>query len=417
MARYNFEGNFANLSDRQAEFINEVIRKQDLNVNKVVFHTVGKADDNFMADVKRIGIEGDKGSMKMIVKIASANENVREFSLSEYLFGNEHFMYMEVLPKFVSLQKEAGVPEEEQLKYAKCYGSLNEAPNEVVILEDLNESNFKMLNKFESLSDECVRSILKNFAILHSLSFVLKYQEPETYEAYKEKLHNVWNIRAGLPGVKQQFQSLENLILSTLDKEEYRNVIKNTVTCLPENMLKASKLWDNPYSIIQQGDAWTNNIMFKFDGDELQESIMIDYQLSKVSSPVIDLLYMTLNCTDYEIRTKNFYSWLDYYHSELDKSLSYFDLKADLIYPRDQLDADIKTYIKLLLPLSFMLANLLMRDANEAAKMKEAMVDSGLEGVTTSMVNQAVQNVTLLRTRKKIEGLIDSVTELGLLDN
>ncbi|CAH0664026.1 unnamed protein product [Spodoptera exigua] len=179
----------------------------------------------------------------------------------------------------------------------------------------------------------------------------------------------------------------------------------------------ATKDWDNLYSIIQQGDAWTNNIMFKFNGDELEESIMIDYQLSKVSNPVIDFLYMTLNCTDHETRTKNFYNWLNYYYSELDKSLSYFGLKTALVYPREQLDADIKVYIKLLFSLSLVLANLLMRDANEAVKVKEAMVDNGLEGVTTSMVNQAVQTDTLLRTRKRIQDLINSLNELGLLEN
>lgn len=68
---------------------------------------------------------------------------------------------------------------------------------------------------------------------------------------------------------------------------------------------------------------------------------MIDYQASNNVSPVVDLLYMILNCTDHETRSKNFYNWLDYYHSELDKSLSNFGLKANFIYPKDQLDADL----------------------------------------------------------------------------
>lgn len=162
MSQYQFEGEFSNISERQMDFIHEVILKQNLQFDKVVFSPLGKPGDNFMSDVKRISIEGDHGSLKMIVKVASDLEAVRVATGTELLFTNEHVMYTEVLPKLVALQKEAGVPEDEQLRYAKCYGSLNEAPNEVLILEDLNESKFRMLNKFEPLPEECIRIILKN---------------------------------------------------------------------------------------------------------------------------------------------------------------------------------------------------------------------------------------------------------------
>ncbi|MBH0219646.1 hypothetical protein GH793_15800, partial [Listeria monocytogenes] len=125
---YNFEGDFTNLSERQLEYINKVVLEQNLKVNKVIFHSFGQAGDNFGANVKRISIEGENGSMKMIIKIAAVNEIVRKSMFTEHVFYNEHVMYTEVLPKLVALQKAARVPEEEHLRYAKCYGSLDEAP-------------------------------------------------------------------------------------------------------------------------------------------------------------------------------------------------------------------------------------------------------------------------------------------------
>ncbi|KAH9632176.1 hypothetical protein HF086_011922 [Spodoptera exigua] len=95
------------------------------------------------------------------------------------------------------------------------------------------------------------------------------------------------------------------------------------------------------------------------NGETLKESILIDYQVGKNSSPANDLLYMIFNCTDHEIRLKNFYNWLDYYHSELDKSLSNYGLKANYVYPRDQLDADLKRYGKLQFRCSILLCNVL----------------------------------------------------------
>ena len=263
MAQYNFEGDVDNINERQLEFINKVVQEQDFKVTKVVFSPVGKPGDNFVANVKRISIEGENGSMKMILKIAPAFEVLRKTMNTELLFHNEQTMYTEVLPKLVQLQKAAGIPEEEQLKFAKCYGALNEVPNEVIILEDLNELDYIMLNKFESLSDECVKSILKNFAILHSLSYALKKKEPETFDLFKNKLTDVWLLMAQDTEMVGHMQTFEDEILSVFD-ENQKKIIKNKLMTVFSLAAKLAKTSDNRYSVIQQGDAWTNNIMFKF---------------------------------------------------------------------------------------------------------------------------------------------------------
>ncbi|CAH1634841.1 unnamed protein product [Spodoptera littoralis] len=305
MAQHNFEGDVGNLNEHQIQFINKVIEEQGLSVNKVVFQPVGKAGDNFVANVKRINIEGENGSLKMVVKIASQNEFLRQSTNTEISFSNENFMYTEVLPKLVSLQKAAGVPEKEHLRYAKCFGALSEAPNEVIMLEDLNESEFVMLSKFKSLTDEC--------------------------------------------------------------------------------------------------------------GQKLEESIMIDYQGSKNGNPVMDLLFMIFNCTDHETRSKHYYDWLDYYHSELDRSLSYFDLSADSVYPRRQLDADIKKYKDLLFAICIMLTNIFTRNTEEAAEMMETLNSGSFDEAIEVLANTEIPKDTAVRAKKRITGIVESFIELGLL--
>ncbi|XP_047027468.1 uncharacterized protein LOC124635586 [Helicoverpa zea] len=415
MAQYNFEGDLSNISERQLEFINKVVLEQELNASKVVFHPVGKAGDNFVANIKRIHIEGEHDTLKLIIKIAPTNEIARQTTNTGIMFNNETVMYTEVLPKFVSLQIAAGVPEEEQLRFAKCYGTLTEQPNEVIILEDLNESGYTMLDKFESLSDDCVKSILRNFAILHSLSFAMKNKEPEKYDQLKAKLMDVWDVMAAIPQFEMQIANLENQLIAVVEDEEHKRILKNKMTDMFAVRKKILKHENQKHLIIQQGDAWTNNIMFKMGEEGPVQSIMIDYQASNNVSPVVDLLYMILNCTDHETRSKNFYNWLDYYHSELDKSLSNFGLKANFIYPKDQLDADLKRYAKLLFGLSLLLANVLMRDTTEAAEILEAMRTAGINEIAESMTTQNLQGETILRLRKRIVGLIDSFHEFGLL--
>ncbi|KAJ8720717.1 hypothetical protein PYW08_006182 [Mythimna loreyi] len=414
MAQYNFEGDFENINERQLEFINKVIQEQDLKVTKVVFSPVGQAGDNFVANVKRITIEGENGSLKMVVKIASAFEMLRQMTNTEIMFKNEITMYTEVLPKLVQLQQAAGIPKEDQLKYAKCYGCLNEVPNELVILEDLKELDFTMLNKFESLSNASVRSVLKNFASIHSASYALKKKEPETFDLFKNKLINIWTVIGSNQEMMASMVKFEEEILKVFDDITLASLLKNKLVNAFKMAVSFSKTTDKN-SVIQQGDAWTNNIMFKVSGEDSVQSIMIDYQASKADNPVLDLLYMIFNCTDHETRSKNYYDWIDYYHSELDNYLSNFGMKVNFVYPRDQLDADLKRYGNYIFGLCLMLANVLMRDTHEASKLMEAQKNSTLDELMDSMKMEDMVDATMIRFKKRVIGLVDSFTEFGLL--
>ncbi|CAH1634845.1 unnamed protein product [Spodoptera littoralis] len=381
MAQIKFEGDVTNINERQLEFVNEVIAKQNLQVEKVIFNRMGKAGDNFISDVKRIVVETKDGNLKMIIKTAPAMEVLRSSLNTDLMFKNEHVMYTEVLPKLLALQKEAGVPEAEHLRFAKCYGSLDEAPNEVILLEDLNESDFKMLNKFDPLPENCLRSILKNFAILHSLAFVLKNKEPETYDLFKSKLKNTWEPKYKDPDFDLQFKMFNKVNSQLLDNDSQKEILKNMLT----------------------------------DEGELRESVMIDYQASASISPASDLLFMFFNCTEHETRSKNFIAWIDYYHLELDKSLSYFDLKADDIYPRDQLDADLKKYGKISFAIIILFTNLLMKDSSEAGNLLEALQNGGIKEAMEEMGKRKMNKETAERVRHRIVGLIDSYIQFGLL--
>lgn len=142
---------------------------------------------------------------------------------------------------------------------------------------------------------------------------------------------------------------------------------------------------------------------------------MIDYQISKVSSPVCDLLYMVFNCTDYQTRKKHFIDWIDYYHDELDKNLSIFGLKANYVYPRDQLDADLKRHGKMSLGQGVVLASTLIRKTEEAVKLKEAMESADMGEMIKTATTENLDPETLALFKTRIEGLIDSHLELGFL--
>ncbi|KAG6456731.1 hypothetical protein O3G_MSEX009917 [Manduca sexta] len=416
-----FEGAVNNISEAQLAFIREVLEKRGYKDTKVTIEAVGKAGDNYLANVKRVIAKNEHGEFRMIAKIASQHEELRTSAALLQLFRNEHIFYTSVLPKYQQFEEQADLHKNDRLKFAECYGSLSEPPHEVILLEDMQVAGFNMMDRFTPLSHECIRSVLKNFAILHSLSFALKYKEPETFNEYKNNLVDTWTKMDQRPDLTAYFSHVENTAVMTVDGEDRKRYLKE---CVSQAIPLASKISKEDkgakHSVIQQGDSWTNNILFKFNGDSLEQSVMIDYQLSRENNPTYDLMYMIFGCSDHETRVKYFNDWLDYYHSELDKRLHDFGLKANYVYPRDRLDADLKRYAKFMLGIIVMVATISVMNPANAAKMKDSMErfaepidDEANEALLKESMTFDDNFIQMFR--KRVEGIVDSFMMFGLV--
>ncbi|KAM3965969.1 uncharacterized protein ACR2FA_012826 [Aphomia sociella] len=419
MTGLSFEGEADSLSIRQQEFLREVIEGRGYTDGKVIINTLGKPGDNYVANVKRIIIEGSDGStLKIIAKVAPTNEMARVQMQAQVMFRNEGTMYTKVLPKLKEIQKDESIPVEDHLRYAECYGVLLEEPHELILLEDLQVSNYTMLDRFVSLTNESIKLNLKNFATLHSLSMVLKKRNPEVFEDINQNLVDAFGTFGETPEFKYYFDSLEKDALSVIEGSKYQNAIRGSISKLMEQHKKLMKDQTKlKYSVVIQGDGWTNNIMFKLKDDIPVEAVMIDYQMSKVSNPVCDILYMIFNCTDYETRHAHYNDWIDYYHLQLEQSLANYGIKADFIFSRDQLDADLKRYSKFFFSTTIMLSSLLIRKSEDAAKVKEAMeLDvPDMEKVAEGFQISKLDPESISRFKNRIEGLINSFCELGYI--
>lgn len=149
--------------------------------------------------------------------------------------------------------------------------------------------------------------------------------------------------------------------------------------------------------------------------DKLQQLVMIDYQLSKVGNPACDILFMIFTCTDHKTRLKHFYHWIDFYHSELDKRLSNFGLKANEVYAKDQLDADMKRYARLLFGPTILSARVATMKSDDAHIVKEAMTSIATYENPELLPMSIFDPEYNLLFKTKLQDLIDSYLQFGLL--
>jgi hypothetical protein len=141
---------------------------------------------------------------------------------------------------------------------------------------------------------------------------------------------------------------------------------------------------------------------FTFQGNGIEKCILVDYQLSREAIPVSDLLYMMFLCTDHQTRSVHFNEWIDYYHQQLDKSLNYFGMKANYVYPKDLLDADVRRYSKLYFGTAVTIFY---------------HISSFLKKNTVTDDNSNMEEVSAMDSifKSRVEGLVDTGRQFGLM--
>ncbi|XP_028982284.1 uncharacterized protein LOC114841466 [Diachasma alloeum] len=105
------------------------------------------------------------------------------------------------------------------------------------------------------------------------------------------------------------------------------------------NCCEAKK--DSPI-VVNHGDAWAFNFMTRTLDSREGEAVIFDFQLARLTSPVLDISYFLYTCTDKDTRDKYFYELLEYYHSELGNIVSRLGSSIADIYPENYFMKDVK---------------------------------------------------------------------------
>lgn len=232
---------------------------------------------------------------------------------------------MQVLPYFRQFEESKGLIREGNgfVEYPKCYRTIDVDPSESVLLKDLSAHGFEIIDRHtQEISFEHVRLIMQVLGKFHAISFALKDQQPHKFQQLTSNLDELF-IRRDDPKLREYFlwhiETLKNVVSGDEDAHLLAKVMKLfeqhpmdvTANCLDVKSAGAG-------SVISHGDAWQNNMMFKYDTNGKPiEFQLIDWQVSRHSSPIIDIVYFMFCCTTKELRDQHYDSFLRIYHESL----------------------------------------------------------------------------------------------------
>ncbi|KMQ94400.1 hypothetical protein RF55_5454 [Lasius niger] len=290
-----------------------VLRKELCDETINVLHVKDNSNfvkgTNFLSDFFKVQItytilsKIDKKMSEQIADIVVKSEPISGIQLTmvreQGMFIRELTMLSEALPKIEKLVHK-------QLGPKLWYGS---PEFRILVMENLTERGFVMKDRQKGLSMEHCLLVIEQLAKLHAGSVALHEKEPKLIESFKS---------GGIISVNcpESFMRLLEVSLLNVSKaiqgwtdQKYAHIatkLDKLVKTFRDRCADVYKYEPNEFCVLNHGDCWINNIMFRESDDgKLSDVLMVDYQMSVYSSPAIDLHYFLNICPQMELKYEN----------------------------------------------------------------------------------------------------------------
>uniref|UniRef100_A0A1I8PC14 CHK kinase-like domain-containing protein n=1 Tax=Stomoxys calcitrans TaxID=35570 RepID=A0A1I8PC14_STOCA len=262
--------------------------------------------------------DGSLKPLSFMFKVGHDTDSYREMIKSYNAFDIETGMYRDLVPELEQILMEAGV----HVRFgAKSYTLPTTEP--YILMENLKYKGFRNANRLEGLDMRHAESVLKKLAQWHAASAVRvvrngnypdKYSKsqyrPECYDMVKGMYSNTTSMLLECVG---QFSN------SDLYYDKVEKIQPQIFDEIFKLMAKTDDKDDNAFRVLNHGDTWSNNIMFRYDNNsnELLDTYFVDYQVPSYNSPAQDLWYFIMSSCKIDIKLSKFDYMISYYHKHL----------------------------------------------------------------------------------------------------
>ncbi|KAF5275162.1 hypothetical protein FQR65_LT04194 [Abscondita terminalis] len=253
---------------------------------------------------------GNKTEFNFIIKSTRENDLLRTIIYLKEIYEREIYVYSELLPRFAEIQVEHSIADMFN-SYPRYYGSCQDHGQEAIILEDMKAVGYKPWDTNKPPDLNHVRLVVRNLL------------DPVTDSAVYEKF-----------------------------KEFSSNPFEILFSCINSKSV-------DKYAVVNHGDCSISNFLFKYDDLKNPQFptqlTFLDWQMARLSSPVIDLTCFLFSYADKELRDKHYSALLEEYYTTLGRMLKHLGSEIEEMLPFNVYEEQFKQYSIFGLVLAIML--------------------------------------------------------------
>lgn len=248
-------------------YLESVLRRNestnDIHVVGFTSRTAVAKGGNYVGQLLRLAIDyersGEKKQRSVVVKTALSNEEsakkVEEFGVH----AKEMLMYTNVLPRYRKLLCGHGITD--QLYPIVLHVDPN---TQTMIMEDLQEEGFQMADRIKGLDMDHMRVAINKIAKHHACSLVLEKQGNVSFKGFHSGQiamnGGAWN---------EWYETLANAMIDEIQTwegfEEYAEKLDQIREIFIEQAADVFEDKEMFPIVLNHGDYWMNNIMFRYD--------------------------------------------------------------------------------------------------------------------------------------------------------
>ncbi|KAG8035191.1 hypothetical protein G9C98_001681 [Cotesia typhae] len=198
-----------------------------------------------------------------------------------------------------------------------CYFTRSENPK-VLMIEDLAPLGFKMANRQTGLDFNHCMLALQGLAKFHASSVWIIEKNPKLKEIYSKGMFEMDFPKdmsnffvSGMKFLVKAAESWPEL------RDDCRKKIEKIADVAYDKAGIARKLDEKEFNVINHGDFWVNNMMFK-----------VDFQLCSYTTPALDLLYFLNSSASEEVLENHRNSLIEGYVKTLSETMTRIGCKT-----------------------------------------------------------------------------------------
>ncbi|KAK0171667.1 hypothetical protein PV328_005090 [Microctonus aethiopoides] len=317
------------------EFVERALRYSEnddtIRVNEILTKPATNKGDNYTSEMIRVSVNFHrnmnnkiiKENRSIIVKLGLTADGVHKDLIEQAgLFDTEINFMTTTLKDMNSILKDTKLG-------GNCLFTQRKDPS-VLVIEDLAPLGFRMADRQTGLDLEHCILAMKGLAKFHASSVAVCEKTPHYKDMYNKGIFNNDNPPEMTKFFTSGMKSLAKAVATWPELgESYSKKLMNISEIAYEKASDCRKRNDNEFNVINHGDFWVNNMLFKYDNKgKVIDHIFVDFQLCVYGSPAIDINYFLNTSPSESVLINQKDKIIDIYLSELTTTMKKLGCKS-----------------------------------------------------------------------------------------